>query len=76
MEEFHQEGSIFDPFFQEMFLVKIFSKKNTTQKLKLIRIFFFKFIIKDLKLNRSSKIAINITSSSFFLYTLGQAQIF
>ena len=30
----------------------------------------------NLKVNRSSKIAITLTSSTFFLYALGQAPIF
>ena len=32
--------------------------------------------ISNLKINRSSKIALTIISSSFFLYALGQAPIF
>ena len=31
--------------------------------------------VSNLKINRSSKIALNIASSSFFLYALGQAPI-
>ena len=32
--------------------------------------------VSNLKINRSSKIALTIASSSFFLYALGQAPIF
>ena len=32
--------------------------------------------VSTLKVNRSSKIAITLTSSTFFLYALGQAPIF
>ena len=32
--------------------------------------------VSNLKLNRPSKIAITLISSTFFLYTLGQAPIF
>ena len=32
--------------------------------------------VSNLKLNRLSKIAITLTSSTFFLYALGQAPIF
>ena len=32
--------------------------------------------VSNLKINRSSKIALTIISSSFFLYALGQAPIF
>ena len=32
--------------------------------------------VSNLKINRSSKIAFTIASSSFFLYALGQAPIF
>jgi len=32
--------------------------------------------VSNLKLNRFSKIAITLTSSTFFLYALGQAPIF
>ena len=32
--------------------------------------------LSNLKINRSSKIALTIASSSFFLYALGQAPIF
>ena len=32
--------------------------------------------VSNLKLNRLSKIAITLTSSTFFLYSLGQAPIF
>ena len=32
--------------------------------------------VSNLKINRSSKIALTIVSSSFFLYALGQAPIF
>jgi len=32
--------------------------------------------VSNLKVNRASKIAINLASSTFFLYALGQAPIF